>query len=156
MGTIRTTHLGDLCTGKIHVQSTEEALTDSLKPGIKGKMEQVVTPELTAAHMGSGSVEVYATPQMIALMEYTSQQSVLAYLEEGWTTVGTEVNICHLKTTPIGMKVRCESELITISSNGRSLTFSVKVWDEAGLIGEGTHIRVIVNIEKFMTKLKGR
>ncbi len=129
-------------------------MTEVLKPGIRGEIGTMVTAELTAAHIGSGLVEVYATPQMIALMENTAQQSVSAYLEEGWITVGTEVNIRHLKATPVGMKVRCESELTAVDD--RSLRFSVKAWDETGLIGEGTHNRFIVNSEKFMAKLKGR
>lgn len=129
-------------------------MKETLTSGIRGEMELMVTPELTAAHIGSGLVEVYATPQMIALMENTAQRSVSKYLEDGWITVGTEVNIRHLKATPVGMKVRCESELI--SYDGRSLTFSVKVWDETGLIGEGVHNRFIVNTEKFMAKLNGR
>ncbi|NWJ49791.1 MAG: thioesterase family protein [Bacteroidetes bacterium] len=129
-------------------------MSETLKQGIRGEMEILVTSKLTAAHIGSGLVEVYATPQMIALMENTAQQSVSACIEDGWTTVGTEVNIRHLKATPIGMKVRCESELV--SYNGRSLTFSVKAWDETGLIGEGTHNRFIVNTKKFMAKLNGQ
>ena len=87
---------------------------------------------------------------MIALMENTAFESVASELEEGSGTVGTALDIKHVSATPVGMKVTCESELVQV--DGRALTFSVKAFDEAGLIGEGTHERFIVFEEKFQKK----
>lgn len=121
-----------------------------LKEGIKGTQEIVVTEALTAAAFGSGTLPVYATPAMIALMENTAYKSVAEYLEEGSGTVGTLMNVKHVAATPVGMKVTCETELMKVE--GRALTFSVKAYDECGLIGEGTHERFIIIEEKFLGK----
>jgi predicted thioesterase len=121
-----------------------------LKAGIKGKKEITVTQELTAKAMGSGTLDVFATPAMIALMENTAFESVAAELEPGSGTVGTALNVKHVSATPVGMKVTCETELVKV--DGRALTFSVKAYDEAGLIGEGEHERFIIFEEKFQAK----
>ena len=123
----------------------------NLQTGTKGYREMIVEHEATAARFGSGLVEVFATPAMVALMEGTSQFSIQDRLPEGYITVGTEVNIKHLKATPKGKKVWCESELIEIE--GRKLTFRVDAWDEEGIIGAGTHQRFIVHKETFMQRL---
>ena len=127
-----------------------------LQLGIKGKQELLVTDKDTAKAVGSGGLNVFATPAMIALAEKTALQSILAYLSEGESTVGTKLDISHIAATPVGMKVSCETELIEIDR--RRLVFSVNVYDEVEKIGEGTHERFIVNDEKFMTKaeLKGQ
>ena len=121
-----------------------------LKEGIKGTQTGEVVYENTATAVGSGVLKVFATPCMIALMEKTACDSVLPYLEEGNGTVGTEVNVKHFAATPIGMTVRCETELLSVE--GRKLVFSVAAYDDAGLIGEGRHERFIVNNEKFQGK----
>lgn len=121
-----------------------------LQAGIKGEQKVEVVYENTATAVGSGGLEVFATPCMIALMEKTACDSVLPYLDEGNGTVGTEVNVKHLLATPIGMMVRCESELVEV--DGRKLVFKVSAYDDAGLIGEGMHERFIVNNEKFQSK----
>lgn len=121
-----------------------------LEAGIKGTKKIMVTNENTAKTMGSGTLDVFATPAMIALMENTAYESVAAELEEGSGTVGTALNVKHVAATPIGMKVTCETELIKV--DGRALTFSVKAFDEKGLIGEGEHERFIVFNEKFQAK----
>lgn len=125
-----------------------------LEAGIKGEQKVEVVYENTATAVGSGVLEVFATPCMLALMEKTACDSVIPYLEDGWGTVGTEVNIKHVAATPIGMTVRCESELITV--DGRRLVFTVKAYDDAGLIGEGTHERFMVNNEKFQSKANSK
>lgn len=121
-----------------------------LEVGIKGQRETIVTKENTAAGIGSGSLEVFSTPMMILLMEESCFMSVNDILEEGFTTVGTCVNVKHLSATPLGMKVVIMSELINV--DGRALTFKVEAYDEKGLIGEGIHERFIVNNEKFQSK----
>ena len=121
-----------------------------LTTGIKGKQELVVTKENTAKAMGSGTLEVFATPAMIALMEKTAYESVAPELEEGSGTVGTALNVKQVAASPVGMKITCESELVKV--DGIALTFSVKAYDEKGLIGEGEHERFIIYNEKFQAK----
>ncbi len=121
-----------------------------LEIGIKGKQEITVTDENSALAMGSGTLKVFATPLMAALMEKTAWMSVAPYLEEGQCTVGTKLNLSHVASTPIGMKVFCESELTAM--DGRKLTFSITVNDEAELIGKCDHERFIVDDEKFQKK----
>ena len=121
-----------------------------LETGIRNRKEEIVTKSNSANAVGSGLLEVYATPSMIALMEGCSHESVAPYLEEGCGTVGISLDIRHVAATPVGMKVFCETELIKI--DGRILTFAVKAYDEKGLIGEGTHVRCIVFNERFQQK----
>lgn len=121
-----------------------------LKIGIKGREELVVTEKYSAKTLGSGSLEVFATPAMVALMEKTAWRSVQSYLEEGQGTVGISLDIKHVAATPLGMAVTGESELIAIE--GKKLTFSVKAYDEAGLIGEGRHDRFIIDNQRFQQK----
>lgn len=124
--------------------------------GVKGTKELTVTPELLACNVGSGLVAVYATPMMIAGIEETAAVSVTPYLEDGKTTVGTHLNVSHVSATPSGMKVRFETELIEIAPNGKILTFRVAAYDEAGLIGEGTHQRAVVAKERFEAKAQSK
>ena len=119
--------------------------------GIKGKRERVVPYEQTAEYISSGLLPVFATPCMIQFMEETARISVEEYLAEGQSTVGTSVNIKHLASTFVGCKVTCESELIEIDR--RRLVFSVKVYDEKELLGEGRHERFIIDNEKFLARL---
>lgn len=125
-----------------------------MQVGIKGRREQTVTVEMSAARIGSGLVEVFATPMMVALIEQTCLESVMPYLEEGQGTVGTLVNVSHVSATPVGMRVWCESELVEVDR--RRLVFKVKAYDECGLIGEGTHERFIIDNAKFMEKIKNK
>lgn len=121
-----------------------------LKTGVKGHQELVVTQELTAKNMGSGVMDVFATPAMLALMEKTAFTSVAEYLNEGCGSVGTKVDIEHVASSPVGMKITCDSELIEVE--GRKLVFKVEAYDEKGLIGKGTHERFIVENKKFQEK----
>lgn len=121
-----------------------------LEAGIIGKQEVTVDASLSAKTVGSGLLDVFATPSMIALMEKTASESVAPYLEEGCGTVGTKVNVSHIAATPLGMKVTCETKLVEV--DGRKLVFTVEANDEAGKIGEGTHERFIIQSEKFQKK----
>ena len=118
--------------------------------GIKGRQEEIVTEDLTASHIGSGSVRVFATPMMIALVERTSRMGVMPYLEDGQETVGTKVDVTHVSSTPVGLKVWCESEVVDIDR--RRIVFKVAAYDEKGLIGEGTHERFVIDVAKFRAK----
>ena len=120
--------------------------------GIKGREEAVVLPELTAKHIGSGTVPVLATPMMIALMEKTCRLSVKPYLEEGQETVGTHVDVSHDSATPEGMTVWCESEVVEIDR--RKITFKVVVYDKDGIVGQGTHERFIIDENRFRDKME--
>ena len=127
-----------------------------LKTGLAAEYELTVDDSLLADRVGSGTVSVYSTAMMIAGMEHAAVEAVADALESGMTTVGTLVNIKHLAATPPGMKVRCTAELTAVSPNGKGLTFQVKAHDEAGLIGEGLHERVVVNRTSFQNRAQTR
>ena len=121
-----------------------------LEAGIKGQQTMTVANENTAETMKSGTLKVFATPAMIALMEETAWKSVAGGLEEGMVTVGISLNIKHLSASPVGMKMTCNTTLVEV--DGRRLVFAVDVEDEAGKIGEGIHERFIVPSDKFQQK----
>ena len=123
---------------------------DMLK-GLCHSETMVVEHKDTAAVYGSGSLEVFATPAMIALMEKTCLESVNAKIGEGNTTVGISVNIKHLKASPIGSLIRCDSKLIEVDR--KRLVFEVQCFEGESLIGEGIHERFVVDSGKFMAKL---
>ncbi len=109
-----------------------------------------MTEANTAAVLGSGTLMVYATPAMAALMEGACMDSVAGELEPGFGTVGTALSIQHCSATPLGERVWCESRLTEVA--GRRLTFSVTAYDGAGVIGEGTHERVVIQNQRFLEK----
>lgn len=125
-------------------------MREGLKPGLTFTLKKKVTHDDTAAFYGSGLHEVFSTPAMIALMEGTSVRVVEKYLDVDEGTVGTEVNVRHLKSTPVGMEVTCTSELVKVDD--RRLTFTVTVCNENEKIGEGTHERFIINNTRFREK----
>ena len=122
--------------------------------GMKGEASTLVEKMDTAAEVGSGSLLVYATPCMVALMEGAACEAIAEALAETETTVGTELNIHHLSATPVGLEVRAEAEVTAVE--GKAITFAVTAYDEAGKIGEGTHKRFIVNSQKFLDKTYGK
>ena len=121
-----------------------------LEIGIAGIVEAEVNDTNTADTIGSGNLKVFATPCMIALMEQAAAESVLAHLQEGESSVGISISVEHLKATPAGMTVSCESALVAI--DGKRLDFEVSAFDNAGIIGRGEHSRYIIDIDKFMAK----
>jgi len=118
--------------------------------GMKGEVSTVVEREDTAKEVGSGSLLVYATPCMVALMEGAACEAIEEAMDETKTTVGTELNIQHISATPVGLEVRAEATVTAVE--GKVLTFEIHAYDEAGEIGHGTHKRVIVPTQKFLEK----
>lgn len=123
----------------------------NITPNIQGEQVRIVTQKDTASAYGSGHVDVLATPAMVALMEMTARDSVQHLLPEGHTTVGTEVNIKHMRPSAVGHEVRCESKVVEVS--GQKILFELQVWDDSILVGHGSHTRAIVDLERFMQKL---
>ena len=126
----------------------------TIECGIKGTAEIKVSVAELAANVGSGSLDVFATPAMIMLMEKAACNCLAGYLENDETTVGTALNVQHISATPLGMTVSAEALLTEI--NGREFTFTVTACDEAGKIGEGVHKRFLVYGEKFMAKTNSK
>lgn len=122
-----------------------------LETGLTHTSSLTVTEALTAKAMGSGDLPVLATPAMMALMENAAMTAVAHELPEGSTTVGGHIESSHLKPTPVGAEVKAEATLTKI--DGRKLYFTVKAMQGDTVIGEGTHLRFIVDREKFMSKL---
>lgn len=118
--------------------------------GMKGEASTLVEREDTAAEVGSGSLLVYATPCMVALMEGAACEAIEPAISEEQGSVGIALEISHLSATPVGMEVRAEAEVIAI--DGKIITFSVTAYDEAGKIGEGTHKRCIISSQRFLDK----
>lgn len=125
----------------------------NFKEGISIIKELTVTKDETAIEMGSGDLEVYATPAMIALMENAAKDLIINELPKDFTTVGIEMNVQHLKSSPIGAHITCNATLVRIDK--KKLFFEVEAKDDNGLIGKGTHIRYIVNSIDFMKKTNG-
>lgn len=119
---------------------------------VSAKRTMIIEKAHAASEIGSGRVEVLATPMMIALMEAAAVDAVQEYLPEGWTTVGTHVNVEHLRASPLGNVVTAEATLIRCA--GRVLEFSVTASDNSGVIGHGNHRRFIVNLKTFLEKLQ--
>ena len=122
-----------------------------IRTGMKGYAENLVEKGDTALEVGSGSLMVFSTPCMVAMMEGAACDAIADALSEGVTSVGTMLSIEHTSATPVGMEVRAEAEVTAVE--GKVITFAVTAFDEAGEIGRGTHQRVIVNEQKFLDKV---
>ena len=127
-------------------------MTQKLEKGLSATATTTVTAANTALVMGSGDLEVFATPSMVALMEHAAMTAVAPALPEGSTTVGAEMNTTHIKPSGLGAEITATAVLAEVE--GRKLTFNVGARDAEGLIGEGIHVRYIVDREKFMAKVK--
>lgn len=121
-----------------------------IEVGMKGEVSTLVEREDTAKEVGSGSLLVYATPCMVALMEGAACEAIAEALPEEKTSVGIELNISHLSATPVGLEVRAEAEVTAVE--GSIITFTVTAYDEAGKIGEGTHKRAVISTQRFLDK----
>jgi fluoroacetyl-CoA thioesterase len=124
---------------------------DIIKVGMSAERMLVVPPERAVGHFVRGMPMVYATPMMILEMEMTSGDAINRYLESGWITVGTEVDIRHLAATPVGAQVRTTARVIAVQR--RVIRFEVEAFDGARRIGEGRHARGLVNLEAFAKRL---
>lgn len=125
-----------------------------MEVGMKHTITEIVTIEKTAENVGSGLLPVYATPAMIALMEKCASECVAPYIEEGKSSVGTSLQVKHLAASPVGITITCTATLTEI--DGRRLAFSLAVSDEKGPIGEGTHERFVIDIDRFMAKCQSK
>lgn len=125
-----------------------------ISTGLKAERTIEVTPDLTASHVGSGSLRVYATPAMVALIERTCMDVISEHLQEGWTTVGAEVRIRHLAPTPVGGKVRVHARVVDVGE--RRIRFEAQVWDDAEMVGEAEHTRVLVDVSSFLQRVQAK
>jgi len=125
-----------------------------MKVGMKHTIKETVSQEKTAANVGSGLLPVYATPAMIALMEKCASECVAPFIEDGKSSVGTMLHVKHLAASPIGIEITCTATLTEI--DGRRLMFSLEVSDEKGPIGEGTHERFVIDVDRFMAKCQSK
>lgn len=122
-------------------------VTSQVRPGLTGSAEILVGTRDTAPHVGSGKIKVLATPVMVSLMEEASLNAVEGLLPPGHQTVGTRLDITHVKATPSGLRVTAHAEVTRVE--GRRITFRVWADDEKERIGEGTHERIVVEVAQF-------
>lgn len=120
--------------------------------GVKGRAEKIVDQTNTAKTMGSGSLDVFATPALVAMMEEAAVSALT--LSEEQSSVGVSLDIKHTAATPLGMKVWANAELVEVDR--RRLVFKLEAYDDQELIGSGTHERFIIDVEKFMTKTQAK
>jgi Predicted thioesterase len=123
----------------------------NLPVGLSYTSKKIVTIDDAASRYGSGLIDVFATPAMVALMENAALMAVASHLPEGFNTVGIEISTTHVKATPIGMEVKATANLVNV--DGKKLTFEIVAEDEEGIIGKGIHSRFIIDTEKFIAKL---
>ncbi len=127
---------------------------NELIPGLTSEIEMVVTEADTAEHLGSGLVPVFGTPALVGLMENAAVHALESHLPPGQTSVGGRIDVRHLAATPVGMRVRARAELVKVE--GRRLAFRIEAWDEAEPIGEATHERFVVDVERFVKKARAK
>jgi fluoroacetyl-CoA thioesterase len=126
----------------------------ALEPGLVGRSATIVSEDNTALHMGSGGVEVFATPAMVALMEQAAINAIAPSLPPGWQSVGVHIDVRHIAASPLGVGVKAEAELRQV--DGRRLVFDVKAWDDFELIGQGDHERVVIDLKRFESRLASK
>ena len=124
--------------------------------GTKCQLSEEVTEARTARNIGSGTLPVYGTPYLAALMENAAMTALQGFLEPGQGRVGTHIDISHDAPTPVGMTVTAEAEILSVSENGRMVTFSVRAWDERGPVGKGSHTRAVIQEERFLSRCNAK
>ena len=124
--------------------------------GEKFEVAGVVTEENTARRIGSGGLDVFATPCMTAMMENAAYALLQRELPEGKSSVGTKLDVFHVSPSPVGMPVRAVAEVTEVSGDGRTVAVHVAAYDDAGLIGEGSHRRAVIDVERFMAKCESK
>jgi predicted thioesterase len=124
----------------------------TLTSGLSLELEFEILPEHSAAHIGSGSVQVLSTPSMIAFMEITSLKLLDAHLPDGHSSVGARVDIRHLAPSPVGCTVRVQAEITSV--DGRAVLLQVDAWEGEKHIGSGTHQRFVIDVERFLGKMQ--
>jgi predicted thioesterase len=129
-------------------------LGECVRIGARGSAEIVVGEQHTAPHVGSGKVHVLATPVMVNLMEAAALDAAERCLPAGHQSLGTHLDVRHVAATPVGMKARARAEVIAV--DGRRLHFKVEAWDEQELIGDGTHVRFVVNVARFDERVQNK
>ena len=122
--------------------------------GMKHEVTFQVDEQYTAFHIGSGALRVLATPSMIGFMERTSHQLLMRCLPEGYSSVGSLVDVRHLAPTPMGWTVRVMSEVVEV--DGRKVTLAVEAWDDQEKIGEGSHLRVVIDLNRFLSRVESK
>ena len=127
-----------------------------MKIGDTFTVKKTVTEDMTAAALGSGGLPVFGTPYLIAMIESAAFTYLQQELLEGKSTVGTKVDVSHVSPSPVGMEITASVEVTDISANGKLIDFRASVADTAGLIGEGTHQRAIVTVDRFMDKCQAK
>jgi fluoroacetyl-CoA thioesterase len=122
--------------------------------GVKGEAMCLVNEENTAEKFASGAVPVFGTPALVALIEQAAINALLSYIPEGYTTVGTRIDLEHLAASPLGMKINAVAKLTEI--DGRRLIFKAEAFDDIEKVGEAIHVRFAVNLERFVEKAKSK
>lgn len=129
-------------------------LSEYIQPGMVEEISFQVEPEYTAQHIGSGSLRVLATPILIRFMEATSHRLLARRLPEGWSSVGTLVEVRHVAPTPAGETVRVRTEVVQV--DGLRVTFSVNAWDPVEQVGEGRHQRMVIDEARFLKRVAAK
>lgn len=124
--------------------------------GTRHTVTRTVDETLTAAAVGSGTLPVFGTPFLGAMMEHAALLCLQPFLDEGQGSVGTRLDISHTAPTPVGMAVTAWAEIVSVSPNGRMVEFKVFAEDESGPIGDGTHTRAVISNEKFLAKCNAK
>ncbi len=129
-------------------------LEECIALGVQGTAQIVVGEQHTAPHVGSGKVPVLATPVMVNLMEAAALDAAERFLPPGHQSLGTHLDVRHIAATPVGMQARARAEVIAVE--GRKLHFKLEAWDDHELIGDGTHVRVVVNVARFDERVQAK
>jgi len=127
-------------------------IIELVHPGMTREDSFPITPENSAIHLGSGSSRVLATPWMIAFMERVSHRLLTCCLPEGYSSVGTHLDVRHLAPTPVGATIRVKAEVLSV--DGNRIYFNIEAWDNLEKIGEGTHERVVIDEARFLRRVE--